>query len=209
MDRSIKFWDRAASTYDREEEGDWAVTLAMIEKVRAYLTRGDVVLDVGCGTGRIAQEIAGEVALIHALDTSARMIAIAQAKAEGRGITNVDYAQASLFDARCATGSFDAVLAFYILHLLDDADQALRRINALLKPGGWLLSVTPCMGEQRLMGGLLALAGKTGLVPRVWPFTSAGLAALIAAAGFEIVEAECPDSHARQVFIAARKPEVA
>jgi ubiquinone/menaquinone biosynthesis C-methylase UbiE len=108
MDRSVKFWDRAAASYDREEAQDEPAIVAAIDKARTYLASGDVVLDVGCGTGRIAHAIAGDVARVHALDTSSRMIALAQAKAAGRGLTNVDYAHASLFDARYPEGSFDA-----------------------------------------------------------------------------------------------------
>lgn len=207
MDRSVRFWDRAAASYDREEAQDEPVIVAAIDKARAYLAGGDVVLDVGCGTGRIAHAIAGDVVRVHALDTSPRMIALAQAKAAGRGITNVDYAQASLFDARYREGSFDAVLAFYVLHLVEDAEQALARIHALLKPGGWLISVTPCMGEQKLASALLSLVSRTGLIPRVRPFKLADLRGAITRENFEIVEVAGLDVPARQCFIAARKRE--
>lgn len=59
----------------------------------------------------------------------------------------MSFTKATLFDESLERESFDAVLAFNIFHLLEGAPKALRRIDELLKPGGLLMSVTPCLGE--------------------------------------------------------------
>jgi 2-polyprenyl-3-methyl-5-hydroxy-6-metoxy-1,4-benzoquinol methylase len=61
---------------------------------------------------------------------------------------NVDFAQTNLFDERYTKESFDVILAFNILHFLEDHRQALQRITELLKPGGLCISLTPCLREK-------------------------------------------------------------
>ena len=58
--------------------------------------------------------------VIHAIDTSSKMIEIAKRKADGRKIKNIDYEHSTIFDERYKRGSFDVILVFYILHLLED-----------------------------------------------------------------------------------------
>ena len=104
MNRSEKFWDKTAKNYDREEMEDEPVTLKIIEKTKKYLKPDDMVLDFGCGTGLIANEIAGNVKIIHAIDTSANMIELAKNKAVDRQIENIEFMHTNLFDERFDTG---------------------------------------------------------------------------------------------------------
>jgi 2-polyprenyl-3-methyl-5-hydroxy-6-metoxy-1,4-benzoquinol methylase len=191
MNNSEKFWDRAANTYDQEEEKDEQTYVEIIDKTREYLKIGDVVLDFGCGTGHASNEIAGNVKVIHAIDTSSKMIERAKQKADARKIENVDYAHSTIFDARYGIGSFDVVLAFYILHLLEDTHEVMQRIHELLKPGGLIISVTPCLGEKKTLNILLSMLSKVGLVPNVRSFKVSELEASIANGNFQIVETEC------------------
>jgi SAM-dependent methyltransferase len=78
--------------------------------------------------------------------------------ADARKLPNVSFAKATIFDEGLERESFDEVLAFNILHLLEDAPQALRRIGEMLRPGVLLVSVTPCrasqaLGDYRISGG--------------------------------------------------------
>jgi 2-polyprenyl-3-methyl-5-hydroxy-6-metoxy-1,4-benzoquinol methylase len=205
MKRSEKFWDKSADTYDQEEAKDEQTHNKVLEKTKKYLKTSDIVLDYGCGTGRISHEIADKVKVIHAIDTSSKMIEIAKTKADGRKIENIDYAHATLFDERYERGSFDVILAFYVLHLLEDTDKAMQRMNELLKPGGWLISATPCMGEKTFLGISLSLVSKVGLIPNIRSFKIPKLEASIGNGGFEIVETECLVQGSQQYFIAAMK----
>ena len=205
MDKSEKFWDKAANTYDQEENKDEQTHNKIIERTKEYLKISDMVLDYGCGTGRISNEIAGNVKLIHAIDISANMIEIAKQKADGRGIENIDYAHATLFDERYERGSYDVILVFYILHLLEDTPKVMQRINELLKPGGLIISATPCMGEKPFLSSLLSLVSKIGLVPSIRSFRISELQDSIASGNFEIVETECLVQSSQQYFIVAKK----
>ena len=205
MDKSEKFWDKAANTYDQEENKDEQTHNKIIERTKEYLKISDIVLDYGCGTGRISNEIAGNVKLIHAIDISANMIEIAKGKADGRGIENIDYAHATLFDERYERGSYDVILAFYILHLLEDTPKVMQRINELLKRGGLIISATPCMGEKPFLSSVLSLVSKIGLVPSIRSFRISELQDSIASGNFEIVETECLAQSSQEYFIVAKK----
>ncbi|MBI5961698.1 MAG: class I SAM-dependent methyltransferase [Chloroflexi bacterium] len=205
MTKSEKFWDRTAASYDQEEKKDEQTYIQIIEKTKKYLKMSDIVLDFGCGTGLIANEIADQVKAIHAIDSSSKMIELAKKKAAARSIENIDYAHATLFDERYQGGSFDAILVFHVLHLLEDTHTVMQRINELLKPGGLIISVTPCMGEKRLTSTLLSLISKMGLVPTMRSFKSAELEDSIVSGGFDIVENECLRQNTQEYFIVAKK----
>ena len=53
MDKSEKFWDKAANTYDQEENKDEQTHIKIIEKTKKYLKMSDIVLDYGCATGTV------------------------------------------------------------------------------------------------------------------------------------------------------------
>jgi 2-polyprenyl-3-methyl-5-hydroxy-6-metoxy-1,4-benzoquinol methylase len=205
MDKSIKFWDKIANNYDQEEKKDEMTYIRIVEKIRKYFKSSDVVMDFGCGTGLISNKIAGTVKETHAIDTSSKMIGIAKDKAEDLKIENIIYAQSTIFDPRYKVGSFDAVLALYILHILDDAEKVIQRIKDLLKPGGLVISVTPCLGETRFQNYILSVISKLGLIPMSRPFTISELEKTIIDGNFKIVEAECLHRKGHQYFIVAQK----
>ena len=205
MNRSEKFWDRMANNYDRVEKKDEQTYIKIIEKTKMYLKISDIVLDYGCGTGLISNEIADNVKVIRAIDISSKMIEIAKRKADGRKIKNIDYAHSTIFDERYKRGSFDVILVFYILHLLEDPHKVMQRINELLKPGGLIISTTPCMGEKTFLSILLSLVSKIGLIPKIRSFKISELEDLIANVNFEIVETECLNQSGQQYFIVAKK----
>ena len=205
MNRSIKFWDKIACNYDQEEKNDEMTYALIMGKIRKYCKISDVVMDFGSGTGLISNKIAGAVKEIHAIDTSSNMIDIAKKKAKTLNIDNIIYAHSTIFAPEYRIGSFDAVLACYVLHLLDDADKVMLRINELLKPGGLFISVTPCLGETRFQNCILSVISKIGLIPMSRPFKIPELEKIITDRNLNIVEEECLHRKGRQYFIVAQK----
>ncbi len=146
--KAEKFWDRLARTWDKPTEESEQTDTKVLAKTRPYLKATDTVLDYGCAKGSVDLKLAAAVKAIHGIDISSTMIAAAREAAEARGVANVSFAKATIFDEGLERESFEVVLAFSIFHLLEDAPKALRRIDELLKPGGLLISVTPCLGER-------------------------------------------------------------
>lgn len=182
-----KFWDRISSKYDRIEQNDIAYRI-FIEKAGAYLKAEDTILDFGCGTGLICNEIAWKVRFIQAIDISTKMIEISKNKASVRKIQNIDFARTTLFDEKFKEGTFDAVIAFNILHLLEEPQKYFERINQLLKPGGFVLSATPCMNEAPFLKNVLKFFSMIGLTPRLNSFTSTEMEKLFINASFKTMQ---------------------
>jgi ubiquinone/menaquinone biosynthesis C-methylase UbiE len=202
-----RFWDRVARNYDKRSEKKTASLLATIEKIKGHLEPEDRVLDFGCGTGEKALGVAGRVQTVHGIDLSPKMIEKASAKATARGLDNARFSRTDPFDATLEPGSYDAVMAFYVLHLVDDPAQLLGRIGELLRPGGRLICETPCLGElSAVVGWLIALIGKSGVLPKVHCFEIADLRSMIVDAGaLQLVEAEAVEENRNHLFVVARK----
>ena len=135
MDKSEKFWDRAAKDFTDQEEHTQLSENKDFNTTLKYLNIDDTVLDYGCATGIISNAIADKVKEIHAIDISSKMIEIARSKASERNISNINYAPATIYDERYQKESFNVILAFRILHMLENPRAVVRRINELLKPG--------------------------------------------------------------------------
>jgi len=207
MDKTEKFWDKQAKGFTDqeqhtrlEENKDYITTLK-------YLNINDTVLDYGCATGIISNAIADKVKEIHAIDISPKMIEMAKTIASERNIENIHYAPGTIFQESLKKEQFNVILAFRILHMLEDIRTVIRRINELLKPGGIFISVFACLGEKKgLMGMLVLLASKLKIVPvKVNLFKLPELQELMTSEGFEIVEYEKMDDRLPHYCIVARK----
>jgi 2-polyprenyl-3-methyl-5-hydroxy-6-metoxy-1,4-benzoquinol methylase len=213
MIKAEKIFDMSAKTYDKTEEKRFEpIHIKTLKNTKKYLNVSDIVLDYGCATGTKALEIAGHVKKIQGLDISSKMIEAAKRKAIERKIENVDFVQATIFDERYTRASFDVILAFNILHLLDDNEHIMQRMHELLKPGGLCISVTTCLGEKK---SLLInfqffpfrLLIKTGLFPNVKRFKFSELEDVIANGNLQIVETEKLFHEMSFYFIVAKKIE--
>jgi SAM-dependent methyltransferase len=199
------FWDRRSGKYDagiRKHDAGYEKTL---DKTRSLLNHSDVVLDLGCASGEIGLDLAPSVRRIRGIDPAAKMIELARLKAVERQIDNIAFECADAFDPRLGKGSFTAVVAFNVFHLLDDVPAVLARLHELLSPGGLLISKTPCLGGWNpLLRGLIRFAQKVGWAPAIRAFRPPGLEALVAR-DFEIVESTIWEAKSKTQWIVARK----
>jgi 2-polyprenyl-3-methyl-5-hydroxy-6-metoxy-1,4-benzoquinol methylase len=209
--KSEMIWDMISKNMDTyaQNEGLKRFEISRNEKLKKYLHGSDMVLDYGCGTGTIALKFADMVKEIHGIDTSGKMIEAAQRKAAERQIENVNFAQSTIFDERLQSESFDVVLAWGILHLVDDRQNVIKRINELLKPGGLLISATECLGEKKsAITSLLSLLMKIGIFPIMLKFfTVSELEDSITRGNFQIVQTEIMADNPVSCFIATKKTE--
>jgi 2-polyprenyl-3-methyl-5-hydroxy-6-metoxy-1,4-benzoquinol methylase len=204
MNRSEKFWDRMAKYFDRVEIKDEPTNIKIIEKTGNRLKISDNVLDYGCGTGTAVIEIASSVKTVKGIDISSKMIEAAKGKTVERKVKNIDFTQTTIFDEILKPGSFDVILCFYLLHLVEDKPNVMLRINELLKPGGLMISATPCM-RGTFLGVLLSPVSKIGLIPQFTSFKISELEYLMTDGNFEIVETECLNRSGQQYFLVAKK----
>jgi demethylmenaquinone methyltransferase/2-methoxy-6-polyprenyl-1,4-benzoquinol methylase len=106
---------------------------------RTELAPGDAALDVCCGTGDLALELARRVTpggRVVGCDFSEPMLDLAREKAAGRGAEGVRFEWADALELPYDAERFDAVTVGFGVRNLADLDRGLRELARVLKPGG-------------------------------------------------------------------------
>ena len=184
-----KYWNLIASKYAASPISDIAAYEKKIEKLKSCVSPENHVLDIGCGTGTQCGDLANNVKQVTGIDISSKLLALAEQRKAERKFENIKFIQTTVFDKCFEPDSFDLVMAFYVLHFIEDIDEVVRRIYFLLKPGGLFILETACLGEKnKIMGKFLRLAGKSGLLPLINLLTTQQIEQTLEQAGFSIVD---------------------
>ena len=93
--------------------------------------------DLGCGSGRWAKLVAPRVGELHCIDASAQALAVARKNLSG--VTNVHLHQASVEAMSLADGSMDFGYSLGVLHHVPDTAAGILACARKLKPGAPLL----------------------------------------------------------------------
>lgn len=162
------------------------------------IAEGEVILDVGCGTGtaaRRASEYAGQSGRVTGIDSNAGMIAVARSIAVSEELA-IDWQEATVDDLTQPDGSVDVVLCAQTLQFLEDRSLALSQMNRVLRPGGRVAVSLWCEIQQNPYFDALVAA----IASHIGDETAAGLGvafnltdqdeilALLVGAGFDRVE---------------------
>lgn len=210
LSRSAAFWNRIARKYAKDPIADLGGYEATLQRVKGLLSIKQDVLEIGCGTGSTALRLAPFTRTLLATDVSTEMIAIAQEKLAAQPVSRLSFAVADADVPVCADGTYDAVLAFNMLHLVSGLEPTLMNVVKALKPGGLLISKTPCISELNFVIRYLALPVMKafGKAPPLLCFDEAMLKLAITRQGLEIVFAERHGTRGNDIraFIVARKP---
>jgi len=207
MDQSARFWDRIAERYSRRPVADEAAYRKKLEVTRGYFRPDMEVLEFGCGTGSTAIVHAPYVKHIRATDISSKMIEIAKRKADEEGIENVTFQRTSIDELHVPDESLDAVLGLSVLHLLENKEEAIAKVNRMLKPGGLFVTSTVCLGDTMKWFKIVGSIGRfLGLMPLVKVFTVKELEDSLTNTGFEI-DYQWQPAPGKAVFVVAKKAE--
>lgn len=205
-----RFWNRVARKYAADPVSDVASYEATLRRVQALLSPEHSVLEIGCGTGTTALRLAASTRRMLATDVSAEMIAIAREKLALQPLPQLRFGLADAETMASGRACHDAVLAFNVLHLVSDLDLAVQAILSTLKPGGLLISKTPCLAEMnplipRLVVPLMRALGKA---PDVLVFDATQLQSAFERHGLviEAIERHGTKRKDIRVFIVARRP---
>ena len=148
---------------------------------------GKTLLDVGCGDGALASELARRGAIVTGLDADPVMIAAARRR------TEIEGTQLRLIEGHAETlpfdsAAFDCAVAVTVLCFVRDAELAVAEMARVLKPGGRL--VIGELGRWSLWSAHRRIRGWFG--NSTWQAamfrTTKDLRALANAAGLDVVE---------------------
>ncbi|HXS19490.1 MAG TPA: methyltransferase domain-containing protein [Polyangiaceae bacterium] len=208
MSSDAQFWNRQAESYSRKPVSDPVAFERKISVIQSLIQPHSVIADLGCGTGSLALRLAPFAREVYGLDVSQEMIRIARDKTAVQGVSNVTFAVGKVDESVPYTPqSLDGICVCSLLHLVEHRPSVLALAFKLLKPGGFLVSSTPCLAESSVpYRPLLKLLHWLGRAPKVQVMSKLDLASEIRAAGFS--ELEQPDVGAKPMiaFMTAVKP---
>jgi len=141
---------RAAERYFDGRAEDWgvgedfsadpaAVDRALIAALGGE--RCERLLDVGTGTGRVLQLLAGQIGQGLGVDLSHDMLRIARANLDRREARNCQVRHGDMYQLQFADGEFAAVTLHQVLHYADDPAAVLAEAARVLRGRGRLIVV--------------------------------------------------------------------
>lgn len=192
------------SAPERYERGMRLLTLGRLERVRnkiaARLSPGERVLDLGCGTGALAVQLAQQGCQITGVDISPPMLSQAARRVRqaslGEQVRLLELGAVEL-DTAFEDGTFDAVVSTLVFSELsrDEIAYTVAECWRILRPGGQLLVADEVLPESTLgrIGAFLLrlpFAVLAYILTQNTTHQVAGLRAQIEQAGFRIVDEE-------------------
>jgi 2-polyprenyl-3-methyl-5-hydroxy-6-metoxy-1,4-benzoquinol methylase len=194
----MKWLETSPKDYDR---GIQFLTLGRIQRIREkiannYVHEGAHVLEIGCGTGVLAQMMAQRGAVVTGIDASPRMLAEAEIRISDAKLgdcVSLKFMDATLIGERFPAASFDLIVSTLVFSELQIAEQrfVLDACQKLLTPNGRLViadEVIPSRSVTRLLFYLvrLPLVLITWLITRTTTHALYGFDSLLIQAGFTI-----------------------
>jgi SAM-dependent methyltransferase len=198
--------------YDRIAEGYAACwspihrpqTLGLLDVIEPAVAAGArTILDLGCGTGAFAAAAVSRwpEVRVTGVDPSSGMLLVADRELEPLARaqrSRIDLVQASAERVPFENRTFDLVTTSFVLQLVPSRFRAVREARRVLKPGGWIATLTWLQGGQPFepdevydevleRHGFEGRGGGGG--DHDDPATPAAAAARLRRAGFEAAEA--------------------
>ena len=195
-------WARLQPLLDRQH-----AEAADILTERACLTRGEAVLDVGCGGGDTtlrAAHAVGSGGRVVGLALSAPILDVAKARAAQSGLEHVSFVEADA-QSYAAPAPFDIAISRFGVMFFDDPVAGFAAIREQLRPGGRICWVTWAGPAHNILFRATAEIAAAHLGPGPKPDPSAPgpmalqdidrVTGLLDAAGFVDIDGEPIDGH--------------
>jgi SAM-dependent methyltransferase len=216
--RAVSKYDTAeAEAYGKLQGLGWLTAaeenayLADLQRV-VQIAPGSRVLDVGAGTGVMCSLLRRLPALeLTALEPSAAMLALLQARAELANVTAINgFCDEPEAGDRFAPGQFDVIVSRQVANGLFDPLCAFRHWQAWLRPAGTVVVIDGLYGRDGWTG---RWEEEVDVLPLAATQSTATIPYLLEAAGFEIAAVEhmaavnaLPTTRTPRYVVVARKP---
>jgi ubiquinone/menaquinone biosynthesis C-methylase UbiE len=127
-------WDAIRSRYVAESEVETAILSLMQNRAIGHL------LDIGTGTGRMAEIFGNAADHITALDRSPEMLRIARTKLTAQNLP-IDLVRGDFLSLPLANAAVDTVVMHQVLHFAHEPERVIGEASRVLRAGGHLLIV--------------------------------------------------------------------
>jgi SAM-dependent methyltransferase len=164
-----------------QQSRSWRGEVEKARLVRRYLPAGRI-LDVGCGDGKFLWALPPDRYERTGLERSAETVDLVC-----RRVPHIRLIAGNVCSGDLVTGGYDAITLWHVLEHLPEPALVLRRIEELLRPGGWLFVSLP--GFDSLQARLFRRFwyGFDDVPRHVHHFSRMSLDRLLTGAGFRIV----------------------
>jgi len=184
------YWERHAHNYDATLRWALGRPLPRMLELTSEAVRGKRrVLEVAAGTGIVTSAIAQTSDSVVATDYATAMVEVLEQRVRDAGLKNVTCEQADIYALPYEAGTFDAVVAANVLHLVPDLPAAIRALRHVMRPGGVLVAPTFCHDETRLSWLVSRLVAISGF-PGHRRFTAQSLRSALEENGLQVVQLE-------------------
>ncbi|AUG79770.1 methyltransferase type 11 [Kitasatospora sp. MMS16-BH015] len=155
-------WARRGDTYD---SGFGAMTAGLHGRLldAAGVGRGSSVLEVGCGSGRLAATALDRGAVVTATDAVPEMVEVA-----ARALPGTRVLQAALpgLPPELLAGSYDAAVGAFVINHVPDPAGAVAELARAVRPGGLVaLSCWDTLDRNRAQGIFFDAVRAVGALP--------------------------------------------
>ena len=123
-------WDELRALHSADAEVERRLAEALADAPLGHL------LDIGTGTGRMAEFFADRAERIVALDKNLEMLRVARAKLQHLPAAQIELVQGDFAELPFADASFDTVILHQVLHFAPDPAPALAEAARVLRGGG-------------------------------------------------------------------------
>jgi trans-aconitate 2-methyltransferase len=144
-------WDAATYEQVADPQAEWAREIV----ARSGIKHGDVVLDAGCGGGRVTRQLLELTPNVIAVDADTNMVGKArETLPESVPVYHQDLLELDIEQ------KVDVVFSCAVFHWITDHERLFERLHAVLKPGGRL--VAQCGGHGNIQNVLDVVGERPG-----------------------------------------------
>lgn len=130
---------------------DWALGPGRRAAVsRLPVSGGDRILEIGVGTG-LSLPLYPAACHVTGIDITDAMLERARSRADRNGQTNVDLRRMDARDLQFPDGSFDAVVAPYVVSVVPDPSRVMAEAARVCRPGGVVAVVNRFRSEAPVL----------------------------------------------------------
>ena len=128
--RHASEWDELRALHSADADVEHHLFEALADAPLGHL------LDIGTGTGRMAELFAARAQRVVALDKNLEMLRVARAKLQHLPAAQIELVQGDFADLPLVDASFDTVIVHQVLHFATDPAPALAEAARVLRAGG-------------------------------------------------------------------------